>query len=89
MACEAIALPLSESSKRIMLESNQRVINDVAERSLKLVVPTGFEPVTFTMSRYCATTAPRNYNVVWVAGFEPAASEFQARPSDLTDNTPS
>ena len=44
MACEAIALPLSESSKRIMLESNQRVINDVAERSLKLVAGPGIEP---------------------------------------------
>ena len=29
-----------------------------------LVVPTGFEPVTFTMSRYCATTAPRNCMLV-------------------------
>lgn len=32
---KAVAQPLSESAIRQMLESNQRVINDVAERSLK------------------------------------------------------
>lgn len=36
MAFYAIARPLSESSKWIMLDSNQRVINDGAERILKL-----------------------------------------------------
>ena len=30
---------------------------------------------------------PTNF-VVWMARFELAASEFQARPSNLTDNTP-
>ena len=27
--------------------------------------------------------------LVWVVGFEPTTSDFQGRPSDLTDNTPS
>lgn len=48
-AFEAFALPLSESSKRIMLESNQRVINDFAERSLKLVVMVGLEPTIISV----------------------------------------
>ena len=34
---EPIAQPLSESAERQMLESNQRVINDVAASILKLV----------------------------------------------------
>ena len=41
---KAVALPLSESAKRQMLESNQRVINDVAASILKLVEAEGIEP---------------------------------------------
>jgi hypothetical protein len=41
---KAVAQPLSESAERQMLESNQRVINDVAVSILELVEPRGFEP---------------------------------------------
>jgi hypothetical protein len=41
---EPFAQPLSESAKRQMLESNQRVINDFAVRILNLVSLPGFEP---------------------------------------------
>ena len=33
-------------------------------------------------------TLPRFDYLVWVAGFEPAASHFQGEPSGLADNTP-
>jgi hypothetical protein len=36
-----------------------------------LVVPTGIEPVTFTMSRYCSTTELRNYSLAPPIGIEP------------------
>ena len=44
MGLEPIALPLSDFSIRKKLESNQRVINDVAACILKLDAGPGFEP---------------------------------------------
>ena len=62
MGMKPIALPLSESAKRQMLESNQRVINDVAERSLKLVLSTRIELV---MAGYQPTVIPFNYKRIY------------------------
>jgi len=44
---------------------NQLILNQPAlpisvQGHINLVVPTGIEPVTFTVSRCCATSAPRN-----------------------------
>ena len=47
---KAVALPLSDFSIRKKLESNQRVINDVAVSILKLVATDNFEMSTYRLS---------------------------------------
>ena len=66
----------------VMLESNQRVINDVAERSLKLVLSTRIELV---MAGYQPTVIPFNYKRILVPqeGIEPPHPDYKTGPLPL------
>ena len=62
MGLKPIALPLSESAIRQMLESNQRVINDFAVRILKLVGKCGIEPPISLCKSDAKTISRHAYN---------------------------
>ena len=53
------------------------------------VEPCGRISTTCGLANRCITVLPTLHVLVWVARFELATSEFQARPSDLADNIPS
>lgn len=58
-----------------MLDSNQLPFDFKSIRFavsiLKLVVDTGIEPVTYTMSTWCSTPELIDYNLVEAEGIEP------------------
>ena len=80
--CPCLALPIALtilSNRQIVISNGPRIRSSCAKRPglgpiqlnktfNNMVVPTGFEPVTYTMSTWCSTPELRNY--MWCSSKE-------------------